>query len=211
MMRLIAKCLALVFLLVAGAVTLAAQQAQPAAAQRPAQAPAAKSSSGQNLHITAARHTTSHHARKAAARKRAKRPEYHPAYSENAVEVINGDTTKKVLFRDGQNGATAKTMPAALKNAPGPMKVEVMNGAYSDTQYLYNNGEDQRIEASLNRPVVVGVESSDTRFAGGNKHPVVTRVTTSGAGDAKSTSSGGESVTRRVAPRQRRPAYQPEQ
>jgi hypothetical protein len=89
------------------------------------------------------------------------------------------------------------------------MKVEVLNGASTDTQYFYDDGKKQQ-EAPQNRAVVVGVQSSDTRMAGGNRNPVVTGVTASGTGDAKSASNGGQPVTKQVSPRPRRPAYQPD-
>jgi hypothetical protein len=212
MMRMIQKYLPLVLM---GSAILAAQQGQSTAPPKPAQAGAAKQAGSQNAPKTATRRSSMHHASKTVAHKARKRPEYRAAYSESSVEVINGDATKKVVFQDDQAAALAKKGSASLKssseNAPGPMKVEVVNGAYTDTQYLYNNGEDQLIEASLNRPVVIGVQSSDTRNAGGNKNPVVTRVTASGAGDARSASEGGQPVTKQVSPRQRRPVYQPDQ
>lgn len=207
-MRPISLCSPLVFLLMAGSATLTAQQAQPAASRQPVQTTTVpKASSGQNPNQTVTKHSARH--RMSHARNGAKRPEYRPEFSENSVEVINGDATKKVLFHDDQTTGSAENLPGS--NVPGPMKVEVVNGAHTDTQYLYNNGEDQRIEAELNRPVVVGIESSDTRIAGGNKHPVVMRVTASGAGDAKSESSGGQPVTRSISPRPKRPAYQPDE
>jgi len=208
-MRPISICLPLVFLSMVGSATLTAQT-QPAASQKPAQTAALKTSSAQSPHKTIRRHSTSHRSWKTAARKGAKRPDYRPEYSEDSVEVINGDATRKVVFHDEPPAATAKNVPAALKNAPAPMKVEVVNGTSTDTRYFYDNGEDQRIEAALNRPVVIGVESSDTRMAGGNKHPVVTRVTAGGPDDAKGASSGGQPVMRSISPRPKRPVYQPD-
>jgi hypothetical protein len=87
------------------------------------------------------------------------------------------------------------------------MKVEVINGSASDTQYF----SDKNQEAAHNQSVVVGVQSSDTRFAGGNKSPVVTGVTSSSSVDAKSASSGGQPVAKQVSPRPKRPSYAPDQ
>jgi hypothetical protein len=210
MMRLIQACVPLAFSFLMGTATLPAQQAQPQANQKPAQSGVAKPSTAQ-AHSPAATHGTVHkkHTR-AAIRKSAKRPDYRPEYSQNSVEVINGDATRKVVFHDEPTKrAPAGKSAANLENATKQMRVEIVNGASTDTQYFYNNGEDQRIEASLNRPVVVGVQSSDTRIAGGNKHPVVTRVTASGAGDARSASEGGQPVTKSVSPHPKRPVYQP--
>ena len=90
-----------------------------------------------------------------------------------------------------------------------PLKVEVVNGTATDTQYFFAGNERAQMGTDEKQPVVVAIESSDTRFAGGNKHPVVTGVTAVGAGDAKS-ASGGQKVTTGVSPRPKRPEYQPE-
>jgi hypothetical protein len=178
------------------------------------QTDAAKRSSGQVPHTVATK--TTHHAvhkrhKKAVARRGAKRPVYRPEYSENSVEVINGDATKKVVFQNDQVANTPrKKLPAGLKNVPAPMKVEVVNGGQTDTQYFYDNGQDKQLEAARNQPVVIGIQSSDTRVVGGNKHPVVTGVTASGTGSAKSASGGGQPVTKQISPRPKRPAYQPD-
>jgi len=92
------------------------------------------------------------------------------------------------------------------KATPGQMKVQVINGSATDTQYF----SDKNQETAHNQPVVVDVESSDTRFAGGNKHAVVTGVTSSSTVDATSASSGGQPVTKQVSPRPKRPAYEPD-
>lgn len=204
-MRLTQAYLSLAFSFFMGTATLPAQQAQPQANQKPAQSGIAKPSISQAHHVSATHRTHT----KIASRRGAKRPDYRPEYSENSVEVINGDATRKVVFHDEATGRAGNGKSAAnLENAK-QMRVEIVNGASTDTQYFYNNGEDQRIEASLNRPVVVGVQSSDTRIAGGNKHPVVTRVTTSGAADARSASEGGQPVTKNISPHPKRPQYQP--
>ena len=85
----------------------------------------------------------------------------------------------------------------------------MLNGTSTDTQYFY--AQDVQDETARNRPVVIGaVQSSDTRIAGGNKHPVVTSITRSSGTDAKTASTGGEPVTKSVAPRPKRPVYQPD-
>jgi len=210
MTRLIRIGLPLVLSLAVGAI-LAEAQTQPVTSQKASQVNADTRRSQQGSRNFAAQHKTSSHTRNTVARKGKKRPEYRPELSGNSVEVINGDSARKVVFHDDQTAASAKKGSVPSRDASAPMKVEVVNGAYTDTQYLYNNGEDQRIEAQLNRPVVVGVQSSDTRIAGGNKHLVVTRVNTSGSGDAKAVSSGGQPVTRSISPQPKRPAYQPDQ
>lgn len=208
-MRLIRVCLVLVLPLAMGSGVLAGQQTQPATAQKPAQTSAAKNASAQHSPATPTKRATSRHTGKSEVRRGAKRREYRPAYRESSVEVINGDATKKVVFHDGQAATTpAKHLPASLKIAPQPMKVEVVNGTATDTQYFYDNGQEQI--AARNQPVVIGIQSSDTRFAGGNKHPVVTSVTASGAADARSASSGGQPVTKNVSPHPKRPNYQPD-
>lgn len=208
MMRLVRMALGLP--LVLGPMVVAGQQAQPATVQKPAHA-AVKQSSAQPSHAAKTTQKGSFHAarrRRSRAAARAKRAAYRPEYTENSVEVINGDSTKKVVFHNDEIAtASGKNLPATMKDAPAPMKVEVVNGASTDTQYFYDQGQDG---AGSKQPVVVGIQSSDTRVAGGNKHPVVTGVTSSGSADAKSASSGGQPVTKSVAPRQKRPDYQPD-
>ena len=213
MMRPLGVCLSLCLLLapLAGA----SQSTQTGKEQKPAQPPAVSGSGGSSSHAAPTRPTAHHHSRRghstAAARKHGMRPEYRPEYKENSVEVINGDATNKVVFHDEQTAtANAKRLPKEMKNAPAPMKVEVVNGTSTDTRYFYDNGQDQNAARARNERVVVGVQSSDTRIAGGNKHPVVTGITSDGAGDAKSASSGGTPVTQSVSPRPKRPAYQPD-
>lgn len=201
-MRLIQMCLPLVL----GPLIGAAQQAQPSVTQKPAQTPAAKQSSAA---VTG--HKTSHRAarRRHAARKGAKRRAYRPEYADNTVEVINGSSTNKVVFHNEPAAkASNKKLPAALKDVPQPMKVEVVNGNSTDTQYFYGNGQETAIR---NASVVVGIQSSDTRTVGGNKRPVVTNVNSAGSGDAKSTDSGGQPVTKDVSPHPKRPVYQPDE
>lgn len=192
-MRLIPVCLPLVLapLIVAG------QQAQPTTAQKPAQPSAAKQTSSPAPHKTATRHKPRHHARKAAARKSAKRAGGCPD-SQIGLDVINGTQIRHICI---DKSALAGNEP---KPAPGQMKVDVINGSATDTQYF----SDKNQETARNQPVVVDVESSDTRFAGGNKHAVVTGVTSSSTVNATSVSSGGQAVTRQVSPRPKRPAYE---
>ena len=210
-MRLIQVCLPFVFPWMMGSAMLAGQQAQPVTAQKSTQTSAAKPSTQQASRTTATHPAAHRKHRKAAARKGSKRPEYRPEYSENSVEVINGDATRKVVFHDDQATTTLeKKLPAGVKNAPTPMKVEVVNGSSTETQYFYNNRLDQQSETGRNQPVVIGIQSSDTRLVGGNKHPVVTSVTSSGSGDAKTASGGGQPVIKQLSPRPNRPVYEPE-
>ena len=138
----------------------------------------------------------------------AKRPAYRPEYTQNSVEVINGASTKKVVFESHKDVPES----ASTKNAPAPMKVEVMNGTSTDTQYFYAGDGQAHAPHSptQKRPVVIGVQSADTRVVGGNKRPVVTGITTSESGDAKSASSGGPKLTTGLAPQPKRPDYQPD-
>jgi hypothetical protein len=191
-MRLIPVCLSLVLapLMVAG------QQTQPAAGQKPAQTSATKQTSSPAAHKTATRHRARHHASRAALRKRGKRAES----TTLPVDVITGGETRHVLL---DKGTTAKKR---AKGEPSRMKVDVINGSAEDTQYF----SDKNQEAAHNQPVVIGVQSSDTRSAGGNQHPVVTGVTSSSSVDATSASSGGQTVTKQVSPRPKRPAYAPQ-
>src|SRR6185503_2354239 len=189
-MRLIPVCLPLVLapLIVAG------QQTQPSTPQRPAPTSAVKQASPTTLHKKAISHRTRHRSRKAAARKNAKRAGL-CRDSQIGLDVINGTQIKHVCV---DRSALAENQ---AKPEPGQMKVDVINGTATDTQYF----SDSNPETAHNQAVVVGVESSDTRFAGGNKNPVVTAVTSSSSVDAKSVSSGGEGVTKQISPRPKRP------
>lgn len=191
-MRLIPVCLPLVLapLIVAG------QQAQPTASQKPDQASAAKQTSSNKSET---RHRAKHHARTAATRKSAKRAEV-CGDSQIPVDVIMGAQVRHVCLDK------AKLAGKEEKPTQGQLEVEVINGPSTDMQYF----SDKNQETAHNQPVVVGVESSETRYAGGNKNPVVTGVTSSSSVDATSASNGGQPVTTQVSPRPRRPAYQPD-
>ncbi len=184
------------------------QQATSGTTAKPSQSGAVKSSTAQKNAKVGQTATTHHRSTKskrlkASTRRGAKRHAYRPEYTQNSVEVMNGASTQKVVF---QNNEAASGAP---KNAPAPLKVEVVNGTATDTQYFFAGNERAQMGTDEKQPVVVAIESSDTRFAGGNKHPVVTGVTAVGAGDAKS-ASGGQKVTTGVSPRPKRPEYQPE-
>ena len=184
---------------------------KPASTQQPTQQSAVKQPSAVGVQAKTAHETKARHRvvrkknTKASYRNRAKRAAYRPEFTEHSVEVINGSSTKQVVFNE-------ETKPDVTAKGESPqMKVEVVNGASSDTQYFFaGNGQGTLNAAELKRPVVVGVQSSDTRVVGGNKHPVVTGITAVGPGDAKSVNSGGQKVTTAVAPKPRRPDYQPE-
>ncbi|MBW8869196.1 MAG: hypothetical protein JF563_00175, partial [Acidobacteriales bacterium] len=192
-MRLIPVCLPLVLapLMVAG------QQAQTSTTQKPAQTSAAKQVSAPAPHKTATRHGRRHRSRKAALRKSRKRAES----SAVPVDVITGGETRHIVLNEATSPKQSK------KGAPSRVKVDVINGSATDTEYFSNKNE----EPVQNKPVVVGVQSSDTRFAGGNKNPVVTGVTSSSSVDAKSASTGWQGVTKQVSPRPKRPTYTPDQ
>ena len=195
-MRLIPVCLPLVL----APLIATGQQAQSTTTQKPAQPIAAKQVNSPAIHKAATKHRRHHHARKVAAtRKTAKRAGGCPD-SQIGLDVINGAQVRHVCM---DKVASAGNEP---KPVPGQMKVDVINGSATDTQYF----SDKNQETAHNQPVVVDVESSDTRFAGGNKHAVVTGVTSSSSVDAKSASNGGQAVTRQVSPRPKRPAYEPD-
>lgn len=194
-MRLFPICLPLVL----APLIMAGQQGQPATAQKPAQTSATKQMSSPAPHKAATKHRAHHRSRKAANRKTAKRAGLCPD-SQMEVTVINGAQPLHVCM-DKSNPEAKES-----KATPGQLKVEVINGPSTDTQYF----SDKNQETAHNQPVVVGVESSDTRFAGGNKKQVVTAVTSSSTVDAKSTSSGGQPVTKQVSPRPKRPVYEPD-
>ena len=90
------------------------------------------------------------------------------------------------------------------------MKVEVVNGTSSDTQYFYPVKTGAQNVAASKRPVVVGIQSSDTRAVGGNKRPVVTGITAVGPAMRRRVNGGGQKVTTGVSPQPKRPEYQPE-
>jgi hypothetical protein len=185
---------------------------KPASTQRPTRQSAVKQSSTAKTELQTARHQTKLHHRvarkkntKASYRNGAKRAAYRPEFTEHSVEVINGASTKHVVFND------EKKPVGSDKGESAQMKVEVVNGASADTQYFYTgNGQGTLSAAESRRPVVVGVHSSDTHIVGGNKHPVVTGITAVEAGDAKSVNRGGQKVPTEVAPKPKRPEYQPE-
>lgn len=183
------------------------QQAKSPSAPEPGQQSAAQGSKSFAAQVKAASNT--HHQvahkqySKAAYKHGTKRAAYRPAYTQNAVEVINGASRQKVVFRDED------TVPGSSKDANAPMKVEVVNGASTDTQY-FTPAQESAGAAESNRPVVVAIQSSDTRIVGGNKHLVVTGITSSGTGTAKSAAGGGYPVSKTVSPRPKRPAYQPD-
>jgi hypothetical protein len=186
------------------------QEAKPPSTQQSTQQSAVKDSGVSGAQTKTAQTGKTHHrvARKRYAKTTggAKRPAYRPEYTQNSVEVINGASTKKVVFESN------KEVPASgsSKNAPAPLKVEVLNGTSTDTQYFYAGNGQAPHSSTQKRPVVIGIQSADTRVAGGNKRPVVTGVTTAESGDAKSASGGGAKLTTGLAPQPKRPDYQPD-
>ena len=195
-MRMIPVCLPLVLvpLLIAG------QQAQTPATQKLQQTSAAKQTSSQHPHTATARHKARHHSRRAAARKGTKRAQSRPEYTGTPVDVITGGETRHVVLE------SEKSSTSQAKTASGQTKVQVINGSATNTQYFPDNNQ----EAARNQPVVVAVQSSDTRTAGGNRNPVVTGVTSSSSNDAKTAGNGGQPVAKQVSPRPKRPSYQPD-
>ena len=192
-MRLIPVCLPLVL----APMIMAGQQTQPTASQKPDQASAAKQTSSPK---TPGRQRAKHHSRKAAARRSVAGALTCQKGSQIPVDVIMGTQVRHVCLDK------AKLAGEEGKPTPGQLRVEVINGLSTDLQYF----SDKNQETAHNQPVVVGVESSDTRFAGGNKNPVVTAVTSSSSVDATSVSNGGQPVTKQVSPRPKRPAYEPD-
>ena len=194
-----------VFALVAG--WMPGAQAQSATPQEPVRQNADRQASAQqNGHSRAVTHSkkTTHHSRKRS--RKAKRAAYRPEYAKNSVEVINGSSTQKVQFNDEEKSSKQS------KRGPSQLKVEEVNGNATSTRYFYvdkNQPPQQQVAAGPKKRVVVGVQSSDTRFAGGNKHPVVTAITDAGPSDATSTSASGEKLTTGVAGRPKRAPYQP--
>ena len=168
-MRLVPVCLPLVLTsLLAAPLIMAGQQAQSSATQKPAQ------TSSPARHKASTRHRAHHHAQKSATRNGRKQAQSNTL----PVDVINGDETRHIVLDK------ASTTEALSRNRSGQMKVEIINGTTTGTQVFSKNNQ----ETAHNQPVVVGVQSSDTRFAGGNKNPVVTGVTSSSSVDAKSAS-----------------------
>lgn len=191
-MRLVSTCLSLSWIV--GSVLAAGQQPQPTTSQKLEQPSAVKQSS-HNSSGTATKHSARHHSRKTATQKSGQlcqAPEF-------SVDVITGAGVRHTCFDPRAAGEESKSSPSGLR-------VEVINGSAANTQYFLNNQE-----IAHNQPVVVSVQSSDTRYAGGNKRPVVTSVNSSSSVDAKSSSSGGQTVTNGVSPRPKRPAYQPDE
>jgi hypothetical protein len=195
--------------IVLSAALMAGQQGKPASTAQSPHPSAAKQSSAPSVPAKIAHTKKAHHRvtrkrnGKASHRKGVKRAAYRPEFKENSVEVINGGSTKHVVFNEDKKPAESG------KEQSSQMKVEVVNGTFADTQYFYaGNGAPGAAQSP--RPVVVGVQSSDTRAVGGNKHPVVTGITAVGPTDAKSVNSGGPKVTTGVSPQPKRPVYQPE-
>jgi hypothetical protein len=190
--------------------TMSGQQAKPPSIQQSSQQSTAKDSGTPGTQTKVAQSTKTQHR---VARKRhskgalgAKRAAYRPEYTQNSVEVINGASTKKVVFGSNKNVAAK----GSTKNAPAPLKVEVMNGTSTDTQYFFAGGGQAPHGSTEKHPVVIGIQSADTHVAGGNKHPVVTGITTAEPGDAKSAIGGGPKLTTGLAPQPKRPDYQPD-
>ena len=199
-MRLTMMSLSLVFV----SMTMLAQQPN-AADQKASHDVAGKTSAAPRAHATRAHHRAVRKKYSSRRRHAGRRAEYRPEYSQNSVEVMNGASTQKVVFHDDEPAKGSR------KNAgPAPMKVEVVNGTSRDTQYFAaGQGTGQSNPAEHKQPVVVAIQSSDTRVVGGNKHPVVTGITAVQPGSAKR-ASGGQNGTTGISPQPKRPAYQPD-
>ncbi len=198
----IGRCVAVVLASMMVLTAALAQQTQAASSPK-AQPNAAATSSSRNINAQA--RSTAHHSKHRRRRYagNAKRMAYRPEFHEHSVQVINGATTQNVVFKDDPKP------DAKVKGQAAQLKVEVLNGTQKDTQYfLPNDNQPGANAATLKQPVVVGIQSSDTRFVGGNKNPVVTGITASGSSDAKSAGSGGQKVATQVAPHPKRRAYQ---
>jgi hypothetical protein len=185
------------------ATSMISATAQAGTAQQTAQASSTKKPE------TAKKATVHHPARskyrKAAHKKGAKRNDYRPDYQQSAVEVMNGSSTKRVVFNEEEKPSEA------AKGEPSQLKVEVVNGNSTDTRYFYlDQNAPQTVAAMTKQPVVVGIQSSNTRFVGGDRHPVVTGITAAGQNDATSAGGGGQKLTNGVAPQPKRPPYEPD-
>ena len=189
MMRMVATCLGLP--LVIAPCIVAGQPAQQTTSQRPEQTSEGKQTSSQSSAKTTG-HSAQRHSQNAATQKSGLLCEP----PEIPVDVINGAQVLHTCFDPRPRAEETKTSPDQLQ-------VEVINGSAENTQYFYDSGQDAQIEAMLNKPVVVGVQSGDTRTMGGNKNPLVMRVNSAAI-------TGGQPVTNRISPRPKRPAYQPD-
>jgi hypothetical protein len=149
------------------------------------------------------------------------RREYRPEYAQNKIEVINGEATKTVVFDEANlaRSSSEKAPPQDIRKrralstavAPSPFRVEVVNGMSSETQYFdWDPERQQRLGGGGEhaRPVVVGIESSNTRIMGGNKHPLVIGIESNGAGDAAAQKSATK-LEYRLVPQPKRPPYWP--
>ena len=190
MMRLVATCLALP--LVCAPYTVAGQQAQSTTSQKPEHTSEGKQTSSQSSPKTSTGYSAQRNSRSVATQKSA----LHCQPPEFPVDVINGAQVLHTCF-------DPRPPAEETKVSPGQMQVEVINGSAENTQYFYDSGQDAQIEAMLNKPVVVGVQSGDTRTMGGDKNPLVTRVNSAAM-------TGGQRVTNRISPRPKRPVYQPD-
>ena len=149
------------------------------------------------------------------------RPEYRPDYAQNKVEVINGATAHTVVFDEGHLASTPPGKEPAQKAvkgsaqtptvAPSQVRVDVVNGMSSETEYFEWDPERQQGQPfgmEHARPVVVGIESSNTRIMGGNKHPLVVGIESIGSGEAAAQKSAPK-LEYRLVPQPKRPPYRP--
>ena len=197
MMRLIQVCLPLVL----APVLAAGQQTQPPTTQKP-QTNTAQETSKASSQATAKRAIKHRAARARRIQNSLRKGQKRPEYTGNSVEMINGEERHRVALAD------LKPANSDSKKEQAPLKVQIVNGTAMDTRYFHDSGEAELDVAERNEPVVVAIESSDTRAVGGNKHPVVTGVTFLGTGDAKNAGNIGKPMTRQVWPRPKRPAYE---
>jgi hypothetical protein len=187
MTRFVATCLVLPLFCAAYVVT-----AQQTTSDKPEQSSEVEQTRSQHSPKTAIKPISQGHPGQAAAQESA----LHCQPPEIPVDVINGNQVLHTCFDPAQSGEETKTLP-------GQLQVEVINGSAENIQYFYGNGEDAQIEAMLNKPVVIGVQSGNTLTTGGNKAPLVTRVNSAAT-------TRGAAVTNRISPRPKRPAYQPD-
>lgn len=149
------------------------------------------------------------------------RREYRPEYAQNEIEVINGGTTHTVVFDEGRlaSSPSEKAPPQNIRKdraqpptiAPFQLRVDVVNGMSSETQYFNWDPERQReLEGGAEhaRPVVIGIESSNTRIMGGNKHPLVVGIESNEAREAVAQKSAPK-LEYRLVPQPKRPLYRP--
>ena len=152
-----------------------------------------------------------------------------------SVEIINGSEKSTVILNDQQSTgpAPAKTLhkrgAKSLRESsegtdPSVTTVEIINGSEREIRTLNDTSYETSRQRGAHRntqPVVVAIVSSDTRRVGINRRPVVIGIESAGPDDLKASpiANGSESTAKSnqksdlvvigIAPRLKRPPYQP--